>query len=128
MKTDDYIKLYTETYLKLKGKEPIITKKGGWVYINNNPTAHRAYKLKEFARNLEERANVFYCIKEKREEQMKEIIEQDKPEDIRALVSAIRMDGRHIFRSQDIKEMQRAGNRIAKMAKRILNIMDKEEM
>jgi glucose-6-phosphate-specific signal transduction histidine kinase len=64
-------------------------------------------------------------------ERLKEMIKKpviiDEPDDIRAIISAIRQDGKHIFRSKDIKETQRAGNRIAKMAKRILNILDEGE-
>ena len=117
--TDELIELYKETFFKYHGKYPKITRKGGWLYINNSFTAHRPHKLKEFIGNLERQAE--------QRDNKPEPEPKDEPEDIRALISAIRQDGRHIFRSHDLKQMQRAGNRIAKMAKRILNILDEEQ-
>ena len=121
---DRQIEGYKRAYYDVHGKYPTVTRKGGWFYVNDNPTAHRTNKIGEFTANL---------ISQKEALELAKLKEQDEPEDIRALISAIRQDGRNIYhkkitRGSDIKQVKEAGRRISKMAKRILNIMDKEGM
>jgi hypothetical protein len=113
LRTDEIIEDYEKFYWKLHGRNPNIVRRGSWVYIGNNPTAHRVSNLSAMTERLIE-------MKKKPEP-------VDEPDDIRALISAIRQDGKHIFRSTNLKEMQKAGNRVAKMAKRILNLLDEGE-
>lgn len=114
-KTDDLIQKYKDVYHDLNGVYPKVNRKGSWIYINESPTAFRSSQLTEMIGNLLKRK---FEVKEP----------EPEPDDIRELVSAIRQDGRNIFRSHDIKEMQRVGNRIAKTAKRVLNILDEGEL
>lgn len=113
--TEELIQDYEDAFDELHGYVPEVIRKGGWVYINDSPTAHRSSALPEMIDRL----------KEMKKEKDKPIPD-DEPDDIRALISAIRQDGRHIFRSTDVRQMRKAGNRIAKTAKRILNILDSE--
>ena len=115
-KTESLIQKYKDAYHALHGHFPKIIRKGAWIYINNSPTAHRSSELTGMIGRL-------ITLKHKKDNPEP----VDEPEDIRALVSAIRQDGRDIFRSTDIKKMQNAGKRIAKMSKRILNILLDEE-
>ena len=113
LQTDKIIEDYEKFYWKVHGKNPNIVRRGSWIYINKSFTAHRISALSAMIERLKE---------------MKKPIEPvDEPDDIRAIISAIRQDGKHIFRSTNLKDMQKAGNRIAKMAKRVLNILDEDE-
>lgn len=118
-KTDTLILKYKHAFKELHGHIPKVEKKGAWIYINDSPTAHRSSELTEMILRLKK----MKAEKDNPPEPVK-----DEAEDIRALISAIRQDGRHIFRSTDLKKMQNAGKRIAKMAKRILNILDEGEL
>ena len=123
-RSDVLIENYRGTYFKCKGKFPELRRRGNWIYINKSPTAHRISKLEVYTKNLEAEYETLMLAKFQKEP-------VDTPEDIRALVSAIRQDGRNIYhkkitKGSDIKQVKEAGRRISKMAKRILNILDEE--
>lgn len=113
-KIEKLIQEYKNAYQNLHGKIPKVVRKGAWIYIGDSPTAHRSSALPAMTERLIE------MIKEKL------VPLSDEEYDIRKYVSMIKVDGKHIFRSTNLKEMQKAGKRIAKMASRVLNLMDEE--
>ena len=109
---DRKIEGYKRAYHDIHGEYPTVTRKGSWIYINDNPTAHRSSKIDEFTKNLKDRKN----------SKLEENNHKKEPEyDEDLFLREIRKAGRLIFRSRDIRQMQNAGKKIAKMAKRILN-------
>ena len=118
-KVEKIIQEYKDAYYDLHGHFPKIERKGAWIYINESPSAYRSAQIPDMVERLK-------VMKKEREVPEPEVPEEDDG-DIRALLCAIRQDGRHIFRSKDLNEMQKAGNRIAKMSKRILNIFDEHD-
>jgi hypothetical protein len=122
-KTESLIQKYKDAYHALHGKLPKIIKKGAWIYINESPTAHRSGELT----NMIDRLIAMKDMADK-------LDKKGEPEpDIRELILAIIQDGKNIYhkkitRGSDIKQVKEAGRTIAKKAKRVLNIMDKEGM
>ena len=124
LRTDEIIEEYEKFYWKIHGRNPKIVRRGSWVYIGDSPTAHRVSNLSAMTERLMEREN--------KRNKIKNIsalvpINADTEYTIRKIVSDIRQDGRNIFRSTNLKEIQKAGNRVAKMAKRILNLLDEHD-
>lgn len=117
MKVDEIIKRFKS----ISPTETVVEKKGAWVYVNGQ--AYRAKHLQEiyegYSKPVEEEEPEPEYI------ELEQVVEEEPEpkEDFRKLLSAIRQDGKHIFRSTDLKKMQKAGKRIAKMAKRMLNVM-----
>ena len=112
-KSEKIIQEYKNAYYNMHGRYPEMRQKGSWIYINESPTAHRISQLPEYITNL-----ILSGVPEQHDEEFT----------TRKLLSAIKVDGRNIFRSNNLKEMRKAGKRIAKIASRLLNRMDDETL
>ena len=100
MNIKEVIKRYQTLY-----KDDEVIQKGSWISINGK--SYRVYEV----------------------EVLIDAYKQPKPESelisesYETLLTNINQYGREIFESRDLKEMQRKGLQIAKLAKRILNLM-----
>jgi hypothetical protein len=101
MNIKEVIKKYQTLY-----KDDEVIQKGSWISINGK--SYRVYEVEVLI------------------DAYKQPEPEPIPESYETLLTTIREYGREIFESNDLKEMQRKGLQIAKIAKRVLNLMEKK--
>jgi hypothetical protein len=65
------IERYKEAFNNINGFDPIIKKRGSWIYINDNTTAFRLHQLPVLTRRLKEIKNVKDQIEEQERQKLK---------------------------------------------------------
>ena len=122
MNIKEVIKKYQTLY-----KDDEVIQKGSWISINGK--SYRVYEVKVLI-DAYKQVEVLNAYKQPKQVEVLNAYKQPEPEPIpesyETLLTTIREYGREIFESKDLKEMQRKGLQITKIAKRVLNLMEKK--